>query len=195
MELVTLKTFRKKYNHSINKGLSMYRFDEWLTKKYGVTLDFDVYLSTYDTYLQRPLVWTESQKEQLILSILRDCASLKFVLVEVISEYGRKEPSTFLVLDEKQRMNTIFEFIQNKFSIPHPTTNDLIFYKDLDAQSQREITNPHLCIYDVRYSYPDQRISDDTLIDIFEDVNFLGTPQDVNHFVNIKKKQNEKSEV
>lgn len=170
--------------------MSMYRFDEWMNSAYGHKLDFDIYLPKYNVNLQRPLVWTPIQKEQLIISLLRDVPMPRFVLVERVDDIsGRRNPSTFLVLDGKQRMNTIFEFIRNEFSISYKEKQ--IFFDDLSNLAKQRITDPHPCTYDVHYSYPNDAISDDTLIYLFELVNFLGTPQDKQHLETLKKLQND----
>ncbi len=46
--------------------------------------------------------------------------------------------------------------------------------------------------WDIYYDYKNNPISDDTLIDIFEELNFLGTKVDIEHFQNIKNIQNSK---
>lgn len=149
---------------------------------YDINLDFAVYLETYKTFLQRGLVWTQQQKEQFILSVLRGTNSSKFVVVQ------HKEHSTGFanvkIIDGKQRITTIMAFIRNEFPI-HLNGNE-IFYDDLDPACKREITDSPSYKWDFHYSYPQREISDDTLVELFEQINFFGTPQEADHLEKIK---------
>ena len=46
-------------------------------------------------------------------------------------------------------------------------------FNDLDDSLQSDITNPKGFIWDVHYSYSDDPISDETKIQIFEQINFF----------------------
>lgn len=89
----------------------------------------------------------------------------------------------YRVIDGKQRFNAIFQFLGNQF--PLQIDGHDYFFNDLDTDAQREIL---FCypIFDVHYSWHDDKITDETLIDIFEQVNFLGTPQDIEHLNALK---------
>lgn len=179
MEKLLLSDVRPKYRHHINEGVCIDRFIRFFEGRYQ--LDFDVYLESKGMNLQRELCWTLLQKQQLILSMLRGIQIPKFVFVEEnISEKER----IFKVIDGKQRFHAIFEFMRNEFSIE--VNGQEYFYADLDKSAQQEIawTNPKI---DVHYSYWNDKISDDTLIDLFEQINFLGTPQDVEHLNKLKQ--------
>jgi len=179
--MFTRDFFQPKYKHSINQGLYIDSFTRLKANKLYNSIDFDVYLPTYDCNLQRGLVWTDLQKEQFILSLLRGASTLKFVVVEQVYKTHR----TLKVIDGKQRITTIFSYMNNEFPVNYNGT--LIYFKDLDRYAQKDITDPNGTRWDVHYSYYDDPISDDVLIQLFEQVNFLGTPQDVDHLENIKK--------
>lgn len=183
MNTYTRDFFQPKYKHTINQGLSFYPFDELLKGTYDVTIDLDVFLPIYGVNLQRGLVWTQVQKEQLILSMLRGVTLSKFVIVQHRSGAG-DEHTIVKVIDGKQRISTIFSFIQNEF--PVFIEGNEVYFKDLHKYCQKDITDPAQCRWDVHYSYDGNPITDDTLIQLFEQVNFLGTPQDVDHLEKIK---------
>jgi len=176
--------FQPKYKHHINKGLSLEPFTDLLSGKYGTIIDFDVYLPTYGVNLQRGLVWTQIQKEQFILSLLRGVSPSKFVAIQHDDRTGNERIKHLKIIDGKQRITTIFSYLKGEFGVK---VDDLeIFYDDLHSYLQSDIKDPRDCRWDIHYSYGDQPISDDTMIQLFEQVNFLGTPQDVDHLTKIK---------
>lgn len=179
--MISLKTFQKKYTHHINKGLSFYKISEW--PEY-FKIDFNVFLPTKGLNLQRDFVWTIEQKQSFILSILKD---QKVNSIVVIQHYNRNlegtRGSSWDVIDGKQRLSTIFDYIDNKF--PITIDEGIFFFKDLPKDCQKQIEFFDLKV-DVHYSYPEKLISDDTKISLFEDCNWLGTPQDIEHFKRIK---------
>lgn len=171
-----LKKFQRKYQHHINKGLSFHTI-KWIRDV--ADFDFDVYLESKGKNLQRDLCWNQQQKESLIFTILRDQKINPIVVVQVKGTSSKfDEKYLFLVIDGKQRLNTVFDFIDGKFSV-NIEGKDYLF-KDLPEDCQSQILGYNF-MWDVHYHYPDEPITDDTLIDLFEDCNFLGTPQDKNH--------------
>lgn len=175
-----LKKFQRKYQHHINKGLSFHTV-KWIRDT--TDFDFKVTLESKGKNLQRDLCWNKQQKESLIFTILRDQKINPIVVVQVRdSEKGEKY--FFKVIDGKQRLNTVFGFIDNKFFISIEEKD--YFFKDLPEDAQRQITGYNFT-WDVHYHYENQPITDDTLIDLFEDCNFLGTPQDKNHLDHLRQ--------
>lgn len=186
MSKLPLSTFQKKYTHHINRDLSMHTFWNFWTEKYGYELDFDVWLESKQQNLQRPLVWTLIQKQQLILTILRDMKLPNFVVVQICKD--DRNDRLLKVIDGKQRFNAVFDYFDGKYPI---VVNDAEYYfDDLDEDAQRQIKfySPR---FDVHYHYEydvKEMITDDIMIDIFERVNFLGTPQDIEHLNNLKNR-------
>ncbi len=62
---------------------------------------------------QRKLVWTVTEKQKLIDSLLRDYPLPLFLLADKGAVAG--QPSTLEVIDGMQRLNAIFSFIENGF--------------------------------------------------------------------------------
>ena len=147
-------------------------------------LDFNVYLESKGMNLQRGLCWSQLQKEQLILTLLKRGEVDKFTCVHHKSSYTLKNRNDILyIIDGKQRLTTILSFCRNEF--PLYIENQEYFFKDLDDKCKSEILR-FTPKWDVHYSYSDQLISDQTIIDIFEEVNFLGTSQDINRLKRLK---------
>ncbi len=171
-----LKKFQRKYQHHINKGLSLHSV-KWIRDVSD--FDFEVTLESKGKNLQRDLCWTQQQKESLIFTILRDQKINPIVVIQVRDQdHKSKDKYLFKVIDGKQRLNTLFDFIDGKFSVSIEGKD--YFFKDLPEDCQSQILSYDFK-WDIHYHYSDQPITDDTLIDLFEDCNFLGTPQDKNH--------------
>jgi uncharacterized protein with ParB-like and HNH nuclease domain len=180
METMEISDFQKKFKHHINHNLSFL----WLSRLSDIAeLDLDVYLPTKDKNLQRGLVWTLLQKQALIFTILRDHKIPPFVVIEDEKERGKKYK--WQVIDGKQRISTIFQFFNNEFSITHKGVE--YFYKDLPTDCKKQIDSYDSWTVTVHYSYKGEEITDQTKIDIFEDINFLGTPQDIEHLNSLKQ--------
>jgi hypothetical protein len=166
-------------------------------KKYN-ELDFDVYLPTRDMNLQRKFVWDDKQKRELIYSILigRKLPSFAFVL-----EGNHK----FQIIDGKQRISTIFDFIDGKFPIAlefleeeipsgiEPENLDFypVYYGNLPEDFQLQFDR--LMIQYYRFCVPidgiDQEVFDEFRINWFYFLNHAGTPQEKEHMLKLKPKK------
>lgn len=171
--------FERKYQHHINFGLSVNSIIR-LSDSSRYNFDFDVWLPSKQMNLQRSLVWTWVQKEQLVISILKGLHIPNFVMVEHRTD---ENTSIYQIIDGKQRLTTMFSFIRNEF--PITVEGQGYFFNDLDEECQNKIAGFYPK-FDVHYSFYDEPISDETKIAIFEHVNFLGTPQDINHLNQLK---------
>ena len=139
--------------------------------------DFDVYLNKYGHNLQRGLCWNLFQKRGYINSILKDRESLNPISIIVhendpnTSDYG----TVYIIIDGKQRLNCIFDFIDNKFSIVQD--NNEYFFRELPVDTQNIFLFWHL-ESNVAYSYWDNEINDDEKIKWFLLLNYTGTRQE-----------------
>ncbi len=176
---MNLSDFQKKYTHPCNKGLSFH-----VLKRLSniANFDFNVFLPSIGKNLQRGLVWNIEQKRALITTILRDQKIPSFVVVQ--HEKDGEGPYNWQVIDGKQRITTILDFFQDKFSLLY--NGVAYFYSQLPEACKRQIDYYVNWTVDVHYSYNDEPISDQTKIDLFEEINWLGTPQDIEHFNNLK---------
>ena len=173
-----LATFRPKLTFNINHGMADICLRDIVdeTRSGRKVFDFDVFLKTKGKNLQRPLVWTLFQKQQLILSVLKGVKIPVISVVFVNHEY-------FKVIDGKQRLNALISFAKGEFPI---IVDDVeYFFDDLDKEAQQELLWKPIYA-DIGYEYDFQPISDDVLITWFEMINFSGTPQDEEHLKNLK---------
>jgi hypothetical protein len=175
--LLTIEDVRWKPPFNINYGMG----DISLDRKKREDFDFDVYLPTKRMNLQRPLVWTGLQKEQLIFSVFKGIKIPQISVLKHFTNYKERE-YIYQVIDGKQRLSTLISYIDNEFCIDW--NNQEYYFRDLHPYLQSNFYN---CIYaDIGYDYPDKRVSDDNKIKWFELINFAGTPQDIQHLNNLK---------
>lgn len=80
----------------------------------------------------RDYIWTSEQQVGYIMGLFRGKADIRPIIIE---EYDNDGNRIFEVLDGKQRLLTIFRFIENKFSV-----RDL-FFKDLCEEDRKYILN------------------------------------------------------
>ncbi len=181
--MYTLNSFQKRYKHKISLGLSLCPIDSF--ENYEYKLDMLVNLKKYNCFLQRPYVWSEMQKNSYILSLLRGVPQLPFTVVAEI--HGNT--TIFKVIDGKQRLSTILSFLNNEFPIIWDYKS--IYCRDLSEDCINEIRNSSYFRWNIHYSYQHEGyIDDDTLISLFEELNFTGTAVEYEHIENLKKIQN-----
>jgi len=177
MKKLELSSVRKKFRQYVNKDTCVFvHAINAVTGRFVDIIDFDVYLPTKEKNLQRPLVWTQLQKEQLILSILKD---IRIPAITVVV----REHKFYKIIDGKQRLSTLMSFIRGEFSIHYNGEN--YFIQDLDEWAGYAV-NHYAVIGDIYYEYDDMLMTDDELIDLYEMINFVGTPQDIEHLNNLK---------
>lgn len=126
-----------------------------------------------DSYIipeyQRNLVWTLKQKQDLILSILNGNPIGDFLFKKEYKkdDNGRKKFGSikWYVIDGQQRVNTLREFILNKFSL-----NNGMTFKDLKYSDARYFLNDYEVI---TWSIEDISLNEE--IDIYLKRNSGGT--------------------
>lgn len=144
------------------------------------TFDFNVYLPSAGMNLQRHKVWTPDQKEQLIFSILKGIQIPPFTAIQMRGD----DKDDLQIIDGKQRLTTLFDFIDGAFPIFWKGVRYYMF--DLPSDCHNEILhwNPK---FNIGYDRADARISDADKIRWFELINFTGTTHDAEHLQNLKK--------
>lgn len=149
-------------------------------------IDWDVYLPSYGFNLQRPFVWTVEQNRELIMSILRENFIPKISVIQINDTDPCKRTKTKLqIIDGKQRLNAIRNFILGKFGIIFECKE--YFIDDLDSYAQRMVKFYYIP-GDIAYSYePDEAITDRQKLEWFNRINFSGTIQDKSHMNRIKE--------
>jgi len=134
--------------------------------------DFDIYLPTRGINLQRPLVWTDKQKGELIYSIY----SQRYIpAIYLICPWTTD--MTFEVLDGKQRLNAMMGFLKDEF--PVVINGESFLFSELPSDYQRfyQSYGPQFrVIFEGNTPF-----TDDQKIRWFGLINFAGTPQDEEH--------------
>jgi hypothetical protein len=140
-------------------------------------IDWDVYLPTKGKNLQRDYVWTLEQKRELIWSVLLERHIPHVALINTID---RENPmkDLCLVIDGKQRLSTLFDFTDDKFTLEIDGKEYL--FSELPDDYQGGINRFYFRYYVVNEPW-DDRITDEQKIRWFKLINFAGTPQDSEH--------------
>lgn len=112
---------------------------------------------------QRGLVWTEKQKQEYLMALFKSRAEIAPVFVQ--ERIGEEEH--YEVLDGKQRLNAIFDFIEDKIEL------ERIRFSELSAEDTGKFLS-----YDIKYtrilSY-DGKIPEDFKLEYFLEINEKGT--------------------
>ena len=181
----TLKELRSEFGTLISKVRTMnygldYLFDE------RTVLDFDVFLPTKGKNLQRELVWTLEQKQELIMSLLygRHISN-----IALINASPKRFPNrdifarTFEVIDGKQRLTTLRDYLNDVFCV---TLEGKEFkYSELPYDYKSGV---FLRLYLNTYEYVedyDKYVTDEEKIAWFRFLNYAGTPHDKEHLNNL----------
>lgn len=123
---------------------------------------------------QRGLVWTEKQKQEYLTALFKSRAEITPVFVQ--ERFDGEEH--YEVLDGKQRLNAIFEFIEDKIEL------EGIKFSELSAEDTMRLLN-----YDIRYtrilSYEGE-IPEDFKLEYFLEINEKGTKMSESQIEKVK---------
>lgn len=116
---------------------------------------------------QRDLVWTQEQKEHYLINLFESRASIEPTVVQYYEADTNNE--IYEVLDGKQRLSALFDFIDNKISV------NGLYFKDLHDADQKFLMN-----HDVNYRrIISEKDSGDldikTKLQLFYEINLYGT--------------------
>lgn len=175
-----LRDLELKQSYIKDRAIKIASIGDFLSGK--KILDDNVFLPTLGINLQRGYCWNEQQKKEFVLAFIRKIHIPPFAFIV-------KENNVYQVIDGKQRLNALISFCRNEFALE----NGLFFNNIEDGES---IT--HICSYgllsDVGYDYADfynvGEITDLQKIEWFNNINFKGTPQDIEHFNKIQEAVN-----
>ena len=183
--------------HSLRKDLARqkspvmfyYRLGNALTNfpmgDKDIHFDTDIYLEKYKMNLQRPYVWTYPQQNAFIQSILYEKIISPVVIISHSVTNEQFGEHIYYVIDGKQRLTTVHKFLNNEF--PVEIGFEKYYYKDFDDKLKtyfnRNLDKMEAIFY---YSYPDNPITDDEKIQIFNFYNFTGTPQAEEHKIKLQ---------
>lgn len=135
-------------------------------------------------YYQRDFCWTLKDKQSLIESIYQyvNCGmillrarSYKYIKEEI--KKGNKEVAFWDVVDGKQRLSCLIDFINDRFTDLHGN-----YFSDLSERAQREFSSSQ-CF---TFGEMGQGTTDKETIDAFIHVNISGKPTSQNHLDYVK---------
>lgn len=135
-------------------------------------------------YYQRDFVWTLKDKQLLIESIYNHISIGKIVIrenkfTEVLKQYnlGNKEVCFKDIVDGKQRLNALYEFVNDKITDMYGN-----YYSDLSSIAQNEFQNYMGLSF---YLLPEDTTDEET-INEFLSVNFTGVQMSQEHINFVK---------
>ena len=150
----------------------------WIKYLKTYNWDFDIFLPTRGINLQRPLVWTDKQKGELVFSIY----SQRYIpAIYLIFKWDKDK--TFEVLDGKQRLNAMMGFLEDEFPVAFNGVDYLFSELPNDYQKFYE---SHAPVFRVIHE-GQTPFTDDQKIRWFGLINFAGTPQDEAHMESLKQ--------
>lgn len=191
--MITLADIKKSLPFKISIGISDASIRDYCENHWNDVLDFDVYLPSIKKNLQRPLVWTLEQKQELILSVFKDvyippiCVIKHKPTTGVDPKTGKDYIVTVQIIDGKQRLSAMLGFYKNEFPIVVKGVE--YYFKDLSLELQQLYARYDI-LHNVAYSYDYSvaaKITDESKIAWFEMINFAGTAQEIEHLNSLKK--------
>ena len=148
----------------------------------NTTFDFDVFLPDYGINLQRPYVWEECQQVSFIENIILEKPIDEFIAVIEEDDFTKSNGNkVYKIIDGKQRLLTIHKFLHNEF--PITVGGEKVYYDDF-SNELKEFFEGRVNYFTGSVYYSDKifdKLSDKTLILIFNYYNFSGTPQTKEH--------------
>ncbi|MGL5751107.1 MAG: DUF262 domain-containing protein [Paraclostridium sp.] len=133
---------------------------------------------TLNPIYQRDLVWTLKQKRSYIENLFKEKAVIS---PTIVLNWENHKEDAYEVLDGKQRLTTIFDFIENKFSLSNKK-----YFKDLSMSDANFIL-----YHDVRYTRIEKidntNLTLDEKVELFLEVNELGTKMSDKHIEKVKE--------
>lgn len=125
---------------------------------------------------QRDFVWTLKQKQEYIMALFKSRAEIRPVFIQEFDGENEK----FEVVDGKQRLNSIFGFINDEFSLEDGT-----FFSQLSEKDVKKILR-----FNVEYtrfiSFTD-KIPYDFKLELFLELNAKGTQMSKEQINKVKK--------
>lgn len=122
---------------------------------------------------QRGLVWTHQEKEKLIESIFEGIEIGKFVFIHL--NYEPNKPN-YEILDGKQRLSTIIEFITDRFTYKGK------LYSELSSEDHTYFENFNVTSGDTR-----EELTLEQKAKYFLRLNVSGVPQSEEHLNKVRK--------
>ncbi len=110
---------------------------------------------TFQPDFKRRVAWSDSGRVMLIDTILRNMPIPSFYIIKDI----QNDVAFYTVIDGKQRLKAIFDFIRGKFFLKSPPC-DLrfqgMYFNDLNQIDQEQITNYIIDLFEITSATEDE---------------------------------------
>lgn len=169
--------FAKLKEHSIFDDLHITEITSDIN---GMLYEFAAGSYDFNPVYQRDLVWTTEKKQAFIKKLIISDIDLYPTLIMPPFKEGRRE---FEVLDGKQRMMAVIQFIQGQFPV------EGFYYKDLSSGDVSRLMNAPFKYKQVKY-YDKNGLSEMSLeqkVELFLQINEYGQKVSDEHLAKIKK--------
>lgn len=170
-----------------NRGLHTNNGEEFNPEE----INFNPYVIDKDgnkCYYQRGFVWDLKDKQLLIESIYNDINCGKIIVRERGFDYvlkeankGNKEVAYRDIVDGKQRIGAILDFVNDKFSDLHGN-----YFSDFSNRAQHKFLNSDV----LTYTSLEEKATDEDTIETFLMVNFSGKPMSQEHIDYVRQISN-----
>lgn len=135
----------------------IYLYEDWIEGKLDLSPNY-----------QRDFVWTVEQQQSYLKAVFDE--RTKPTVHLVVEVEGDFEKVTEEVLDGKQRLTTLFNFLENKVSLPCDT-----YFKDLGHKDILFITSLDVYAYVLRVMQYSRNLTNQEKLEIFLMINEQGT--------------------
>ena len=175
----TIRTKKDDWEKIIDRRTHDFRVSDLYKKLYEKQLDLA-------PFYQRDFVWTLEQKRAYIENLFKGKAVITPTFIQCSKPIEDRVDSfdfdILEVVDGKQRISTIFEFLENQFSL-----EDGIFFKNLNSKDKIELLYANVKATEITPRKFGNDLTDKQKIELFLEINELGTKMSEEHLKKIKK--------
>ena len=170
--------FRTLKEHSIFDDVHI---DEITSDVENMLNEFSVGTYDFNPIYQRDLVWSTEKKQEFVKKLLIGDVDLRPTFITAPYKKSKRE---YEVLDGKQRMMSIIQFVQNQFPV------EGLYYKDLTMGDVSRLMNATFKYKLIKYYDKKKGFSEMSLkqkVELFLQVNEYGQKVSDEHLAKIKK--------
>lgn len=175
----TIRTKKDDWEKIIDRRTHDFRVSDLYKKLYEKQLDLA-------PFYQRDFVWTLEQKRAYIENLFKGKAVITPTFIQCSKPIEDRVDSfdfdILEVVDGKQRLSTIFEFLENQFCL-----EDGVYFKNLNAKDKIEILFMNVKATEITPRKWNNDLTDKQKIELFLEINELGTKMSDEHIAKIKK--------
>lgn len=175
----TIRTKKDDWEKIIDRRTHDFRVSDLYKKLYEKQLDLA-------PFYQRDFVWTLEQKRAYIENLFKGKAVITPTFIQCSKPIEDRVDSfdfdILEVVDGKQRLSTIFEFLENQFCL-----EDGVYFKNLNAKDKIEILFMNVKATEITPRKWNNDLTDKQKIELFLEINELGTKMSEEHIEKIKK--------